>query len=59
MLGAPMLGPNQDAPNVLRDEALNEYCAKNPGKAVRGFSKVLGSSELVCAEKAILANSSA
>merc|ERR1711871_555493 len=55
--GLSALALKTNAPTVLRDEALNEY--SGPDSAQRGFSKVLGSDQLVFAEKAICANSSA
>jgi len=54
--GLSALALKTNAPTVLRNEALSLIGAKGVHK---GFSKVLGSSKQVIAEKAILANSSA
>lgn len=55
--GLSALALRTNAPTVLRNEALNDY--EGPDMPGRGFSKVLGSDQLVYAEKAICANSSA
>ncbi len=58
--GISALALKTNAPNILRDEAINLYSV-NPDKRTKGtnLSKCLGSKLWVHAEKAIVANCSA
>ena len=62
LCGISSIALKTNAPNILRDEAINEYSV-NPGKlasnTTSGVSKCFGSKLLVHAEKAIAANVSA
>ena len=59
LCGISAIALRTNAPNILRDEAINEYSVNPEKKGLRTVSKCFGSKLWVHSEKAIVANVSA